>query len=926
MESMFNPKAVALIGATDREGSVGLALLSNLLKSGHNRRLYPVNPNRERVLGLTCFPTVRDVPDHVELAVIATPARSVPRLVEECGEAGVDGVVVVSAGFREVGEEGRKLEEEIKKIKDSYGLRILGPNCLGFIRPPVGLNATFLLKDPEPGQIALISQSGALGSAILDWAVSAHIGFSMFASLGSMIDIDFGDLIDFLGQDPYTRSILIYMESVGDARKFMSAARGFARNKPIIVIKPGRSSAGARAALSHTGSMAGSFEVYSAAFKRVGVVRVDEIQELFNCASVLDSRHLPAGPRLAIITNAGGPGVIASDKVVEYGGVLANLSEKTIDALNSVLPPYWSRGNPIDVLGDADVNRYSNALKSCLADPNVDGLVTIYTPQGAATPQELAGEVVNIIKGSARAKPLLTVWMGGDEVAESRKIFHKNDVPTYDTPEQAVKTYIYMYNYKRSLELLYETPEDLPIDPSPPKNFLRLMIKKILSEGRVVLTPDESDRFLDVYGIPRPRGELVTNVNDAVAVASRVGYPVALKIVSPDIVHKTDVGGVVLDIGSEEELRVEFPKLIDRFRSMLSSTKKWGVYVQQMIKPSNYELIVGSKKDPDFGSVIMFGAGGIATEVFRDFSIGLPPLNQVLARRLMEETRIHSFLAQGLRGKPPADLKKLEEFLVRFSNMVVDFPEILEADINPLIVTDSSAYAVDFRIVLDSEVSDSQEPYRHLVITPYPTKYIRFWRLRDGRQVLLRPIKPEDEPLEYELIRGLSEESSKFRFFQVIREITHEMLVRFCNIDYDREMAIIAEYNQEGKRRNVGVGRLIIQPDRRKGEFAVLVADDFQGKGLGTKLVDMLIEVAIEKGLESIYGIILPENIRMIRLCEKLGFDVKYRAGEVYVELKLEPRRGAKKEGGQVTEVSPRDRESREWSAKEAPAPREDQK
>ncbi len=891
LERMFNPKVVALIGATDKEGSVGLALLKNLLKNNGDREIYPVNPNRESVLGIKCYPSIKDVPEHVDLAVIATPAKTVPKIVEECGEAGVEGVVIVSAGFRETGEEGRKLEEEIKRIKERYGLRVLGPNCLGFIRPPIGLNSTFLLKDPEPGQIAFISQSGALGSAILDWAVSAHIGFSMFISLGSMVDIDFGDLIDFLGQDPYTRSILIYMESVGNAKKFMSAARGFARNKPIIVLKPGKHQTGARAALSHTGSMAGSFEVYRAAFRRVGVVRVDEIEDLFNCASVLDSRNLPAGPRLAVITNAGGPGVIAADAIAENGGVLAQLSETTIETLNSVLPPYWSRGNPVDVLGDADINRYLIALKTCLADPNVDGVIIIYTPQGAARPLELAEEVVEIVRESMRAKPVLTVWMGGDEVQEARQLFHKNDIPTYDTPEDAVKTYIYMYKYKRNLELLYETPVDLPIDPAPPKNFLKILIRRILSEGRVVLTPDESDKFLDAYGIPRPKGELATNLSEALSIASKIGYPVALKIVSPDIIHKTDIGGVIIDINSDSELRAAYLKLIDTVKSKAPDAKIKGVYVQQMIKSSNYELILGSKKDPDFGTAIMFGTGGIATEVFRDFSIGLPPLNQVLARRLMEETKIYNSLVHGMRGKPPADIKKLEEIIVRFSNLIVDFPEIKEADINPLSVTDDSIYAIDFRIILDPEGVDSPEPYRHLVITPYPTKYVTLWRLKDGREVLLRPIRPEDEPLEYELIKGLSEETSRFRFFQVIREVTHEMLVRFCNIDYDREMAIIAEYNKDGKKRNVGVGRLIIEPDRKRGEFAVLVADDFQGKGLGTKLTDMLIEIALEKGLHSIYGIVLPENTKMIGLCKKLGFDIKYRTDEVYVELKLKPER-----------------------------------
>lgn len=884
---MFNPHVVALIGATDKPGSVGLSVLQNLLAGSHKRKVYAVNPNRETVLGLKCYPSIKDVPEHVDLAVIATPARTVPAIVEECGEAGVEGVTIISAGFKETGEAGKLLEEQIDTIRRRYGLRVLGPNCMGFIRPHISLNASFFNKTPEQGQIAFISQSGALGSAILDWAVTRHIGFSMFASLGSMIDVDFGDLIDFLGQDPYTKSILLYMENVGNARKFMSAARGFARNKPIIIIKPGKFETAAKAAKSHTGALVGSFEVYRAAFRRAGAVRVDEIQELFNCASVLDSRRLPVGPNLAIITNAGGLGVITADAVEEHGARMATLTSKTIETLDAVLPAHWSRSNPVDVLGDADIKRYTTALKVCLNDPNVDGVIVIYTPQGAAQPDELAEAVVAVVRESEWAKPVLTVWVGGDSLTPARKIFNQNDIPTYETPEQAVKTYVYMYKYKRNLELLYETPEDLPIDPSPPKNFLKLLVRKALNEGRYVLTMEEANKFLDVYGIPRPGGELVSNVHEAVSAAHRMGYPVAVKLVSPKIIHKTDVGGVALNISSDAELRAVYNQMTEILKTLGHEPDSKGIYIQQMIQPIHYELIIGSKKDPDFGSVIMFGAGGITTEYIRDTSVGLPPLNQVLARRLMEDTKIYTALQKGLRNKPPADLRKLEEIIVRFSNMVVDFPEIKEADINPLVVSDKGIYAVDFRIILDPEHRDTEEHYPHLVITPYPTKYVKPWRLKDGRWVLLRPIKPEDEEIEYELIKNLSEESSRFRFFQVIRDITHDMLVRFCNIDYDREMAIIAEYTEAGKLRNVGVGRLIIEPDRKRGEFAVLVADDFQGKGLGTKLVDTIIEVAMEKKLSSIYGIILPENTRMINLCKKMGFEIKHRGEDVYVELKL---------------------------------------
>ena len=895
IERMFDPETVAVIGATERKGSVGRAIMENLLAGKEEREIFPVNPNRKTVLGLKCYPSIKDVPKHVDLAIVAVPAKIVPKVVEECGEAGVDGIVIISAGFREVGEEGRKLEQEIEKIREKYGLRILGPNCFGFIRPHIKLNATFLKKMPEPGQIAFISQSGALGSAILDWAVSSHIGFSMFISLGSMLDIDFGDLIDYLGEDPNTRSILIYMEGIDNikrARKFMSAARGFARTKPILILKPGKYEAGAKAAKSHTGSMVGSFEVYDAAFKRIGAVRVDEIEDLFNCASVLDSRYLPSGPRLAIVTNAGGPGVIAADSVVDYGGELAKLSRETMEVLNSVLPAHWSKGNPIDVIGDADVKRYIEAIKACLNDPNVDGVIVIYTPQGAARPKELAEAVVNL--ALKRVKPVLAVWMGGGpEIEEARTIFYQNNVPCYDTPEKAIRTYMYMYMYKRNLELLYETPRELSVDLAPPKYHLKVMIRRALEEKRDVLMADEAERFMKVYGIPVPEGGLARSVGEAMIVASKIGYPVVLKIVSPDILHKVDVGGVITGINNENQLREAFNKLLDNVKNNAPNARIEGVYVQKMVTRADYELILGSKKDPIFGSVILFGSGGVGVELFKDYSIGLPPLNQVLARRLMEETRIYRVLKNGFRNKPPADLSKLEEVLVRFSNMIIDFPEIKEVDINPLIVSGDQVYAVDVRIILDLEVAGKEvEPYSNLVIMPYPTKYITPYTLRDGTQVLLRPIRPEDEPIEAELIENLSEESKRFRFFYVIKDITHDMLVRFCNIDYDREMAIIAEYtDSSGKRRNVGVGRLIMDPSRRRGEFAVVVADDFQGKGLGTKLVDMLIQIADEKGLETIYGIVMPENTRMIELCRKMGFDIRYTPEEVIVELNLRGRR-----------------------------------
>jgi len=885
IERMFNPRTVALIGATDKEGAVGEATLKNLLIGKGKRSIFPVNPKHESLMGLKCYPALSAIPEHVDLAVVATPAGSVPAVVEECGKAGVDGIVIISAGFREVGEAGAKLEEEIKRIMSKYDIRLLGPNCVGFARPSAHLNATFLRDNPEPGSIAFISQSGALGSAILDWAMTSHVGFSLFASLGSMLDLDFGDLIDFLGSDPSTRSIILYVEGIGHAKKFMSAARGFARTKPIIVLKAGKHKTGAKAVRSHTGALAGDFEVYDAAFKRVGVVRVDEIGDLFNCASVLDSRHLPAGPRLAIVTNAGGPGVLASDAVTDQGGELAKLSDESMRTLNEHLPPFWSRGNPVDVLGDTDVTRYANTLDVCLSDPNVDGLLAIFTPTGVTPSTELADAVIRSSKD--RRKPILTVWMGEKAVVEARRKFTENSIPTYPTPEQAVKTYMYMYRYRRNLDLLYETPEELPVDMMPPSSHLKLITRRAIREGKLLLSQSDADKFLDAYNIPRLAGGFAKTPDEAVMVARRVGYPVVLKVVSQEIAHKSDVGGVVTGITSSEKLADEFVKLVERVKTVKPDARIDGAYVQRMAGAVDYELILGSKKDVDFGAVMLFGSGGTGVELFRDFSIGLPPMNQVLARRMMEETIIYKALSRGLRNKLPVPLKPLEEIIVRLSSMIADFPEIAEMDINPLFVTEGKALAADVRILLDPTAPKEGIPYPHLMIMPYPTKYVVPYKLEDGTDVLLRPIRPEDEAMESEFINGLSEESSRLRFFSIVKNLPHGDLVRFCNIDYDREMAIVAEVKQGEKSREIGVGRLIAEPDHKRGEFAVVIADQYQGRGLGRKLLDMLIDIAEDKRLESIYGVILKDNRTMLALCKEMGFTLTPQEDVMKAELAL---------------------------------------
>jgi len=872
LKKIFSPKTIAVIGASESDGSVGKALTENLLLP-NNRKIFPVNPNRKSILGIDSYARIADIPEQIDLAVIATPAQTVPGIIEECGKSGVEGVIIVSAGFKETGKTGEKLEEQIKEIRRTYGMRIIGPNCLGVIRPVNRLNASFLRVHPEPGKIAFISHSGALGSAILDWAINAHIGFSLFVSLGSMIDVDFGDMIDFLGDDPDTKSIMLYMEGIGNARKFMSAARGFARNKPIIILKPGRFTESAKAAMSHTGAMAGDDQVYDAAFKRAGVIRIKGIEDLFNTAEVLHSKNLPKGLDLAVITNAGGAGVIATDSILESGGKIAQLSEDSLKTLDLNLPKYWSKSNPIDVLGDADTGRYVMAVNICINDPNVHGIIIIYTPQGAANPEELAKAIADISKKSY--KPIITVLMGGMKVEGAKKITLENNIPTYETPEEAIKTYMYMYRYGKNIQLLYETPEELPVDQAPPKNNLKVFIAELHKEGRTILTEEESKRFLANYGIPVIKPYLTNNPDEAINISNSIGYPVVIKIVSPDITHKSDIGGVVTGIYSDSQLRKEYEGLLNRVMEKAGQAKITGISVQKMIEKIDYEIILGAKKDRDFGSVILFGMGGTTTEIFKDISIGIPPLNQTLARRLMEETKVHRMI-QGYRGRPPADMKNLEQILVSFSNLIVDFPEISEIDINPLAISNGKGYALDARIALEMDTSRYTIPYQHLVITPYPTRYVLPWRLSDGTDVILRPIRPEDEPLEHEMLQTLSEDTLRGRFFQILKKISHEMLVRFCNIDYDREMAIIAEFKESEKKRIIGIGRLIIEPDFKKSEFAVIVHDEFQGKGMGYKLVDMLIGIAQEKGLGEVYGTVLTDNVRMLRVCEGLGFRITH--------------------------------------------------
>ncbi|MFQ6095943.1 MAG: acetate--CoA ligase family protein, partial [Candidatus Bathyarchaeia archaeon] len=702
-----------MIGASNKEGSVGFRLLNNLIGVGFRGFVYPVNPFRPSVQGITAYPSVRKIPWQIDLAIIATPAHVVPQILEECGESNIPGIIIVSSGFGETGGEGRLLEEQILKLRSTYKFRIMGPNCLGVMRPSIKLNATFANKAAKPGSIAFISQSGALCASVLDWAAQANVGFSYFVSVGSMIDVDFADLIDYFGIDPETRSIVLFIESIKDARKFMSAARRFAGTKPIVVVKAGRSPEGGRAAASHTGAITGEDAVYDAAFRRVGIVRVEEIADLFNCSEILAMQPTPRGPNLAIITNAGGPGVIATDALASKGGKLAPLSEETIQALGKVLPPYWSKSNPIDICDDATVKRFKEVLEICFKDPNIDGFLIIYAPIGAADPTETARALVKVSKNTD--KPILTSWLGDEDVREARDILRRNGIPTCSTPEEAVSSFMCMYQYARNLELLYETPEELPISPLTDSRHLREVLEKAANEGREVLTEPESKEFLEAYGIPTAKAYTAKTAEEAVRIASEIGFPVVMKILSPEITYKTDFDGVFLNITSETQVKECFENLTRRVKEHAVPVEIEGVTVQPMIEKRGYELVIQSKKDPSFGSVIIFGAGGLGVELFNDISVGFPPLNQTLARRMMEQTKIYGYLLKG-RGGRSANMRLLEEILVRFSQMIIDFPQVKEVDVDPLLIDEKNAVALDARIVIDLDrVFAEKPPYEHLV-------------------------------------------------------------------------------------------------------------------------------------------------------------------------------------------------------------------
>jgi acetyltransferase len=890
LDAIFSPHSVAVVGATERPGSVGRAVVWSLVSSPFGGTVYPVNYQRANVLGVKAYPQVADIPETVDLAVIVTPSKAVPSVVADCIDAGVRGIIVISAGFKEHGEEGKQLEREILERLRGTGVRLIGPNCLGVMNPISGLNATFAPNIARPGNVAFISQSGALCTAVLDWCQKEMVGFSAFVSVGSMLDVDWGDLIDYLGNDPRTHSIVMYMESVGDARSFLSAAREVSLNKPIIVIKAGRTQAAATAAASHTGALTGSDEVLEAAFRRCGVLRVNTIADLFYMAEVLAKQPRPHGPRLAIVTNAGGPGVLAADSVIANGGQLAGLSQKSMDELNALLPPHWSHNNPVDILGDALPDKYAKVVDIVSHDANVDGVLAVLCPQGMSDPTQTADRLKPYAQGTG--KPFIASWMGGPEMTAGIDILNRAGIPAFPFPDTAAKVFNYMWRYSYNLRGLYETPA-LPADngSGPDRASAEHIIQRARHAGRTILTEVESKQLLATYGIPVVATTVAVSEAEAVAQADQIGYPVVLKLFSETITHKTDVGGVALNLLDAEAVHLAFRRIQRSVTETAGAENFLGVTVQPMVKLDGYEVIVGSSVDPQFGPVLLFGAGGQLVEVFKDRALGLPPLNTTLARRMVEQTKVHDALL-GVRGRKAVDLAALDDLLVRFSHLVVEQPWIKEIDINPLLASPERLLALDARVVVyGQEVTADQLP--RLAIRPYPIQWVRPWTLKNGTPVTIRPIRPEDEPLLIKLHQALSERSVYLRYFQPLKlsqRTAHERLTRICFIDYDRETVLVVERKQvDGTPEIIAIGRLSKLRGKNDAELAVLVDDRFQHQGMGTELYRRLIAIAREEKLDLVVSTILSENREMIAICEKLGFKLQadMEDGTVRAELKV---------------------------------------
>jgi acetyltransferase len=870
LQFLFKPQSVALIGASNRPGSIGALLARNLFRGGFDGPVMPVNPKHRAVERVLTYPDVASLPLVPDLAVIATPPETVPGIIADLAARGTKGAVVITAGFGEGGAaRGAELRQAMLDAGRHQLMRIVGPNCLGIMVPGIGLNASFAAVEPLSGRLALVAQSGAMVAAAADWATSRGIGFSHLVSLGDMADVDFGDMLDYLANDPDTRAILLYVEMVSHARKFMSAGRAAARLKPVIVVKAGRHAEGARAAASHTGALVGADAVYDTAFRRAGMLRVLRLEELFDAVQMLAVAQPPRGDRLAILTNGGGAGVLATDALIDLGGRLAELAPETISRLDHVLPATWPRANPVDIIGDAPAGRYAEALEVVMQDQGVDGVVVLNCPTAVASPTAAAQAVVEVAARHKRP-PLLTSWLGDRAAQEARQLFAAHDIPTYDTPEDAVGAFLQMVAYRRNQETLMQTPPSLSEELEPDTAAAQAIIARALADGRSWLSEVEGKEILAAYDVPVATARLAAGPEEAAALAAEIDGPIALKIVSPDILHKSDIGGVALDLVGPGRVEEAAAAMLERVHEAAPKARLTGLSVQTMIRrPGAYELIVGVTTDRQFGPMVLFGHGGTAVEVINDRALALPPLNLQLARELMSRTRIHGLL-QGFRDQPPADLDAIAATLVKISQLVVDIAEIEELDINPLLADGAGVIALDARIRI---AAANAPPTQRLAIRPYPKELEETIRLDDGRELLLRPVLPEDEPAFHRAMAKLTPEEIRLRFFTPIKALTHLQTARLTQIDYDREMALVlAEPTLPGEAEVFGVARLTADPDNERAEYAIIVRHEMTGKGLGLLLMRRLIDYAKKRGIGEIFGDVLRENSRMLQMCQKLGF------------------------------------------------------
>jgi acetyltransferase len=883
LEHLFQPQSVAVIGASIKPRSVGATVMRNLLTGGFSGPIMPVNPKYKAVAGVLAYPNIAGLPETPDLAIISTPPSTVPAIISELGERGTKAAIVLTAGLARIkDEQGQTFQQKMLEAAQPHLLRILGPNCIGLIMPLLGFNGSFAHTHALPGEIAFVSQSGALATVVLDWAKSKKIGFSYFVSLGDSADIDFGDVLDYLGGEPNTRAILLYIESIKEARKFMSAARAAARNKRVLVVKSGRASEGAQAAASHTGALAGSDDVYSAAISRAGMLRVTTIENLFSAVETLARAQPMEGNRLTILTNGGGLGVMATDALTLAGGQLATLSKETLKQLDKILPSAWSYNNPVDIIGDAPVERYVKALSILLNDPQSDAVLLIHAPTAIVPSEQIAEAIVTVMKETKRN--VLTCWLGSQAVEKARNIFAMADIPTYGTPEEAVHAFLNLVRYHHNQIQLMETPPSISQQLTPNRSIARQVVENALASRQYMLSEPQAKEILAAYSIPVVATQVARTPEKAKEMAEQLGFPVALKILSPDISHKSDVGGVALNLETPEMIQAEAERILRRLQQLRPKARPEGFTIQEMVRrPGAHELLIGATTDPIFGPVILFGQGGTAVEIIQDRAVALPPLNIRLAQELISRTRISKLLA-GYRDRPAADLEAIALVLIQIAELMADIPEIIELDINPLLADDKGVLALDARMRVEPAKTSGPE---RLAIRPYPRE-LEEWSDFQEHKVLLRPIRPEDEPGYREFLQQLDPHDIPFIFFGMVKEWPHSELARYTQIDYDREMAFLAiPQNAAHWPKILGVARAITDPLNLYAEFAIIVHSALKGKGLGYLLLNKMIRYCQSRGTKELIGNTRSDNKRMLALAQSLGFEMRPSPDETTTQVRL---------------------------------------